>query len=101
MRRATAELLNKIGGQNSSYIALVDGPYIPDDMPIEAKPVIKGDSTMYSIAAASIIAKVTRDRIMRQYHEIYPAYDFKQHKGYPTAAHINALQTHGPCEIHR
>ena len=56
---------------------------------------------MYSIAAASVIAKVTRDRIMMQLHLSYPLYNFAQHKGYPTLAHRNALLRHGPCAIHR
>jgi Ribonuclease HII len=56
---------------------------------------------MYSIASASIIAKVTRDRIMTKYHTIYPLYNFIQHKGYPTYEHRQLLFTHGPCAIHR
>ena len=55
----------------------------------------------YSIAAASIIAKVTRDRIMRQWHEVYPQYNFIQHKGYGTAAHIAAIKEYGLCPLHR
>lgn len=65
------------------------------------KPVIKGDAKCYSIAAASIIAKVTRDRIMKQYDELYPEYGFSGHKGYGSAAHIAAIQKYGPCPIHR
>lgn len=56
---------------------------------------------MYSISAASIIAKVTRDRIMREYDEVYPEYGFAKHKGYGTAAHIEAIKTYGPCALHR
>ena len=63
--------------------------------------VIKGDAKIYSISAASIIAKVTRDRIMREYDEVYPEYGFAKHKGYGTAAHIAAIKTHGPCPLHR
>lgn len=63
--------------------------------------IIKGDATSYSIAAASIIAKVTRDRIMKNYDQIYPEYGFAKHKGYGTAAHIQAIKEHGLCEIHR
>ena len=62
---------------------------------------IKGDAREYSIAAASIIAKVTRDRIMRQWDEIYPEYGFSKHKGYGTAAHIQAIKENGTCSIHR
>ena len=63
--------------------------------------IIKGDAKCYNIAAASIIAKVTRDRIMRQWDEIYPQYGFAQHKGYGTAKHIGAIKEYGLCSIHR
>ncbi len=63
--------------------------------------IIKGDAKCYNIAAASIIAKVTRDRIMRQWDEIYPQYGFVQHKGYGTAKHIAAIKEYGLCPIHR
>lgn len=63
--------------------------------------VIKGDAKCYSIAAASILAKVTRDRIMRQWDEIYPQYGFAKHKGYGTSAHILAIKEYGLCPIHR
>ncbi|HIU51014.1 MAG TPA: ribonuclease HII [Candidatus Merdicola faecigallinarum] len=63
--------------------------------------MIKGDAKCYSIAAASIIAKVTRDRIMRQWDEVYPQYGFAKHKGYGTAAHIEAIKKYGLCPIHR
>lgn len=63
--------------------------------------IIKGDAKVYSISAASIIAKVTRDRIMKEYDEIYPQYGFAQHKGYGTAKHIQAIKECGPCILHR
>ena len=63
--------------------------------------IIKGDAKCYNIAAASIIAKVTRDRIMRQWDEIYPQYGFSGHKGYGTAKHIAAIKEYGLCPIHR
>ena len=63
--------------------------------------IIKGDAKCYSIAAASIIAKVTRDRIMRQWDEIYPQYGFQQHKGYGTKMHIEAIKKYGICPLHR
>lgn len=63
--------------------------------------IIKGDATSYSIAAASIIAKVTRDRIMREWDEVYPIYGFAQHKGYGTAAHMEAIREFGACPLHR
>ncbi|GJM15432.1 MAG: hypothetical protein DHS20C13_07590 [Thermodesulfobacteriota bacterium] len=63
--------------------------------------IVKGDSKSCSIAAASIIAKVTRDLIMEEYHKQYPEYNFKGHKGYPTKEHYEAIKEHGPCPIHR
>ncbi len=63
--------------------------------------VIKGDAKIYSISAASIIAKVTRDRIMQQYDEVYPGYGFSGHKGYGTAKHIQAIKDNGICPLHR
>lgn len=64
-------------------------------------PIIKGDAKSVSIAAASILAKVTRDHMMAEYDAIYPGYGFGKHKGYGTAAHIQALKELGPCPIHR
>ena len=72
-----------------------------DTLGIPYTPIIKGDEKCYSIAAASIIAKVTRDRIMRQWDEIYPQYGFEKHKGYGTAAHIAAIKEYGICPLHR
>lgn len=70
-------------------------------MPCKSLALVKADAKSYAVAAASIIAKVTRDRIMRGYDRIYPEYGFAKHKGYGTAAHIEALRTYGPCKIHR
>ena len=79
---------------------LVDGKFkIPSVLPQE--PIVKGDSLSISIAAASIIAKVTRDRLMEIYHLYYPHFGFSQHKGYPTRAHKEAIREFGPCPIHR
>ena len=72
-----------------------------DTLGIPYTSIIKGDAKCYSIAAASIIAKVTRDRIMRQWDEIYPMYGFEKHKGYGTAAHIAAIKEYGLCPLHR
>eukprot|EP00667_Euglena_gracilis_P016873 EG_transcript_17698 len=82
---------------------LVDGPRLPNSLqdPGHACPVVKGDAKCFSIAAASIIAKVTRDRFMHEYHAQYPNYNFAQHKGYPTAEHVAAVKQWGPCDIHR
>ena len=82
-------------------IILVDALKGIDTCGIPYQSIIKGDAKCYSIAAASIIAKVTRDRIMRQWNEIYPVYDFEKNKGYGTAEHIKALKDYGPCQIHR
>jgi ribonuclease HII len=68
---------------------------------IPQKPIIKADQKVFSCSAASIIAKVWRDRIMEKYHKKYPKYGFKKHKGYPTRFHFKMLKKHGPCKIHR
>ncbi len=90
--------------QRPDYV-LVDGPYTPTfgtpDTPIPAEGIIDGDSLVFSISAASIIAKETRDRIMRDHHLAWPQYGFHRHKGYGTAQHLAALALHGPCPIHR
>jgi ribonuclease HII len=79
---------------------LIDGTFlIPSVLPQEAIP--KGDALSVSIAAASIIAKVTRDRLMERYHHDYPQFGFSKHKGYPTKAHKKAIQQFGCCPIHR
>ncbi len=79
---------------------LVDGKFITEaKFPQQA--IIKGDGLSNSIAAASVIAKVTRDRIMEKFHAIYPAYCFNRHKGYPTQEHREAIKFHGCCPIHR
>ena len=78
---------------------LTDAMPLRNEMAHEA--IIKGDSKSISIAAASILAKVTRDRIMKEYDELYPQYHFKKHKGYPTKEHKELLKKYGPCPIHR
>ncbi len=65
------------------------------------KPLVKGDCRSHSIAAASILAKVTRDRLMLELHDKYPQYNFRKHKGYGTSEHLDLLRRHGPCEAHR
>ena len=82
-------------------IILVDALTKIDTDHIPYGSIIKGDAKSYSIAAASIIAKVTRDRIMRQWDEVYPMYGFAQHKGYGTAVHIAAIKEYGLCPLHR
>ena len=80
---------------------LVDALEHIDTCKIPYTSIIKGDAKIYSISAASIIAKVTRDRMMQEYDEIYPEYGFKSHKGYGTAKHIEAIKAYGPCSLHR
>lgn len=80
---------------------LVDALEHIDTCGIPYTSIIKGDAKVYSISAASIIAKVTRDRMMKEYDEIYPEYGFAGHKGYGTAKHIQAIKTYGPCPLHR
>lgn len=80
---------------------LINDAVIIPGISLPQKSVIKGDARCYSIAAASIIAKVARDRIMEQYDRLYPEYGFAGHKGYGSAAHIEALKKYGPCPIHR
>lgn len=82
-------------------LILVDALNSIDTKGIPYMSIIKGDAKEYSIAAASILAKVTRDRMMRQYDEIYPQYGFGGHKGYGTAKHIAAIKEYGPCILHR
>ena len=80
---------------------MVDALNNMDTLGIPYMSVIKGDAKCYSIAAASIIAKVTRDRLMRQWDEVYPAYGFAKHKGYGTKEHISVIKEIGPCMLHR
>ncbi len=94
MRRAVAAL-----GAVPDH-ALIDGlPVRP--FPVEQTALVGGDGQSFSIAAASIIAKVTRDRIMVEMDRLHPGYEFAQHKGYGTALHLARLRAHGPCPIHR
>lgn len=81
-------------------LALVDGLPV-QGLPTAHQAIVGGDAKVHAIAAASIIAKVTRDRIMTAYHALYPQYGFAEHKGYGTPAHLLALREHGPCPLHR
>jgi len=94
MRRAVVAIPSPVG-----YV-LTDGFPVPG-MPATTTAIIKGDQVCASIAAASVVAKVTRDRIMTDLHERYPEYDFAQHKGYVTAGHAAALTRFGPSDVHR
>jgi ribonuclease HII len=81
-------------------LILVDGNY-KLNLSIENQPIVKGDSKCFSIAAASILAKTYRDRLMIELSEKFPEYKFHKNKGYPTREHIEAILKFGPCEIHR
>ncbi|HMO48336.1 MAG TPA: ribonuclease HII [Rubrivivax sp.] len=94
MRRAVAGLRLR------PHCVLVDGNRTPA-LEMQAHAVVKGDARVQAIAAASILAKVHRDRLCLALHERYPLYGFAANKGYPTAAHLRALQAHGPCSEHR
>lgn len=94
MRIAIAKLV-----EMPDYL-LVDGTHLPLDT-ISSEKVIEGDRRSHSIAVASVLAKVTRDRMMLAYHQKYPHYGFDTHKGYGTEKHVKALEIYGPCPIHR
>lgn len=94
MRKAVSEL------KVPPSLLLVDAVHIPD-VEIPQVGIIKGDAKSQSIAAASVIAKVTRDHLMEAYDPLYPEYHFASNKGYGTAAHIQALKMYGPCPLHR
>ena len=100
--QATYEAMREAIGNLSTVpdLLLNDAVTIPQ-VNIRQVPIIKGDAKSISIGAASIVAKVTRDRLMVQYDEIYPEYGFASNKGYGAQAHIDALQKYGPCPIHR
>ena len=100
---ATKEGVTKVveGLDVKPNLILVDALTHINTKGIPYDSIIKGDAKCYNISCASIIAKVTRDRIMREWDEIYPQYGFINHKGYGTAKHIQALKEYGPCPIHR
>jgi len=94
MRRAVESL------SLSPTLALIDGNRAPS-LPCRVETIVQGDRLEPAISAASILAKVTRDRLMREMHLRYPVYCFDRHKGYPTALHLSLLSLHGPCPAHR
>lgn len=98
-KKALTEAIDKLDIKPD--VILVDALDKIDTKGIKYISVIKGDAKIYSISAASIIAKVTRDRIMKEYDEVYPQYGFAGHKGYGTAKHIQAIKEHGICPLHR
>ena len=94
MRRAVKQLTP------APYLALIDGNRAPE-LDCNVKTIVHGDSLEPAISAASILAKVARDRLMKALHLKYPVYGFDRHKGYPTAEHLRLLKEYGPCAIHR
>lgn len=99
MERAVAKL------RLPPTVVRIDGPHAPRftgvELRFDIEAIVDGDASVPAISAASILAKVCRDRIMRAWHRQYPAYGFDRHKGYPTRGHLTALAAHGPCPIHR
>jgi ribonuclease HII len=81
--------------------ALIDGNRLPKSLPCPARAIVRGDASEPAISAASILAKVTRDRILVEYESRWPGYGFAQHKGYPSPQHLQALRMLGPCPEHR
>lgn len=96
---ALKEVIEKL--EKKPDIILTDALREIDTFNVPYQSIIKGDATCYSISCASILAKVTRDRIMKEWDEVYPQYGFAKHKGYGTSAHIEAIKKYGPCQIHR
>ena len=100
LKRVKSKKIDNNMSLENTY-ALIDGNRLPKNLKIPAETMVKGDSREYGIAAASILAKVTRDRLMHAYDKLYPEYNLKQHKGYPTAAHMAAVTKYGASPIHR
>jgi len=99
MQKAIDDLKSKFKNSKIHYL-IVDGN-MKLNVNIPQKSIVKADEKVFSCAAASIIAKVSRDRIMQKYHKKYPVYGFDRHKGYPTYSHRKILKKYGPCVIHR
>ena len=99
MRKAISDLKNRL--ENKIGIVLVDGRQPIPNISIRQENVVGGDKNIFSISAASIVAKVTRDRMMLELHEKFPQYGFAKHKGYGTKFHFEMIKKHGSCEAHR
>lgn len=101
--RATMLAMNKAAEslQPLPDFLLIDGNRFMPNLPIPYRTIVKGDAKVFSIAAASVLAKTSRDRIMNQYASDYPLYGFDRHHGYPTKAHVAAIAEHGRCPLHR
>lgn len=108
MTRAVADMISRLPGDVSGrddfekdVLLLVDGNRFESPLPYLCRTIVAGDSLSLSIACASIVAKVTRDRILTEYDKVFPQYGFSRHKGYPTAEHRQAIKKHGLSPIHR
>lgn len=99
MEQAVTEVIDKTGG--SPDLVLIDGNLTIPSAPWRQQAVVKGDQRSLAIAAASVLAKVSRDRVMCEAHEKWPQYGFASHKGYGTAQHREMLREYGPCPLHR
>ncbi len=101
--RATMLAMNKAAEslQQLPDLMMIDGNRFTPNLPVPYQTIVKGDAKVFSIAAASILAKTSRDRIMKKYAKKYPRYGFDKHLGYPTKAHIAAIAEHGRCPLHR
>ena len=99
MKRACENVIEKIGSEKT--LTIVDGNKLIPDFPYEQKSIVKGDGKSATIAAASILAKVSRDRYMTELSEQYPQYDWASNKGYMTEDHLKAVDEYGLCEHHR
>jgi ribonuclease HII len=100
MRNAVLDLISRLPAQEKICL-FIDGHRFKSELPYKYKTIVNGDAKVFSIACASIVAKVTRDRILEKYDSLYPQYGFKAHKGYPTKEHKAALRANGYCPIHR
>lgn len=100
MSEAFKKLIRQLADKQPDFI-LIDGNFTLENIDLNQKAIPQGDAKVISIAAASIIAKVTRDRIMEEYQKKYPVYGFAKHKGYGTKKHMEALKKNGICAIHR
>lgn len=98
---ARQQAMDECRYKDSDICLLIDGNRFNSDLPYYYQTIVKGDARVASIACASIVAKVTRDRILGIYDRIFPVYGFKQHKGYPTKAHKEVIKAQGPTFIHR
>jgi ribonuclease HII len=103
IRKASLDAMRRavIGLATPASYVLTDGLDVPPGLPCPGKAVVKGDARSFSIAAASIVAKVTRDRMMTRAHLVFPAYGFAMHVGYGTVQHRRGIEEHGPCSLHR